>query len=401
MNSSVPNSPTPSASRQKGLTLVASAVLICALSYSAWQWFNARNLETTDNAYVTGNIVQITPQIAGTVVSIKVEESDRVKSGQILVSMDPAETKLALEQAQEQLAQSSREVSAQVINNSVLEEQVKIKQAELERVQLEVQKAQEDFARRSQVASMGGVGKEELEHASQHIAVSKNLLVSAQAALQSAKDQLRANKALTHNGSIEDHPNVKKAASKLNEAALAMQRSELIAPIDGHVAKRFVQLGQRVAPGSPLLTLVNLDQLWVEANFKEVQLRNIRMGQEVELSADVYGNNTIYHGKVMGLGSGTGAAFSLLPAQNATGNWIKIVQRVPVRISLDPEELKKNPLRVGLSMDVTVHTEDKSGEFVSQTQKLDKAASTHVFENHSLQNKELIQSIIKSNTTAP
>jgi len=401
MNSSAPNSPSPSASRQKGLTLVASLVLICALLYSVWQWFNARNLESTDNAYVTGNVVQLTPQIAGTVVSIKVEESDRVKMGQVLVKMDPLETKLAFEQAQEQLAQSAREVSAQMINNSVLEEQIKIKQAELERLQLEAQKAQDDFARRSQVAPLGGVGKEELEHASKQVSLTKNMISAAQAGLQSAKDQLRANKALTHNGSVGEHPSVKKASSKLNEAALAMQRSELIAPIDGHVAKRFVQLGQRVAPGSPLLTLVNLDQLWVEANFKEVQLRNIRIGQEVELSADVYGTNTVYHGKVLGLGSGTGAAFSLLPAQNATGNWIKIVQRVPVRISLDPQELKKNPLRVGLSMDVIVHTEDKSGEFASQTQRLDEGASTHVFENSFKQNNELIQSIIKSNTTAP
>ena len=401
MNSSASNTPMPSASRQKGLTLVASVVLICALSYSAWQWFNARNLETTDNAYVTGHVVQITPQIAGTVVAIKVDESDRVKSGQVLVRMDPSDTRLAFEQAQEQLAQSAREISAQVINNAVLEEQVKIKQAVLERVQLEAQKAQDDFARRNQVAPMGGVGKEELEHASKQVALTKNMLQAAQAALQSAKDQLLANKALTHNGSIQDHPSVKKAASKLNEAALAMQRSELIAPIDGHVAKRFVQLGQRVAPGAPLLTLVNLDQLWVEANFKEVQLRNIRIGQDVELSADVYGNNTVYHGKVLGLGSGTGAAFSLLPAQNATGNWIKIVQRVPVRISLDPQELKKNPLRIGLSMDVTVHTADKSGEFVSQTPRTDEASSTQVFDSQSKQNNELIQSIIKSNTTAP
>ncbi len=397
MNQSAPITSSPAASRKKGLTLVASAVLICALSYTAWQWFNARNLETTDNAYVSGNVVQITPQIAGTVVSIKVEEADRVNSGQVLVKLDPSDTKLAFEQAAEQLAQSTREVSAQAINNAVLEEQVKIKQSDLERVQHEMQKAQDDFARRTQVASIGGVGKEEVEHAAQQVAVTKSLLTSAQAALQSAKDQLRASKTLTPNGLVQDHPSVKKAASKLNEAALAMQRSELLAPIDGHVAKRYVQLGQRVAPGAPLMTLVNLDQLWVEANFKEVQLRNIRIGQEVELSADVYGSKTIYHGKVLGLGSGTGAAFSLLPAQNATGNWIKIVQRVPVRISLDAQELRKNPLRIGLSMDVSVNTADKSGDFVAQTPRADEGSNTHAFEIQSKHNHELIQSIIKSN----
>ncbi len=398
-----PSAPTPNPSnstRQKGLTVVASAVLVCALSYSAWQWFNARNIESTDNAYVMGNVVQITPQIAGTVVSIKVDEADRVNSGQVLIKMDPSDTKLAFDQASEQLAQSTREVSAQLINNAVLQEQVKIKQSELERVQHELQKSQDDLARRTLVAAIGGVGKEELEHASKQVEVSKNLLSSAQAALQSAKDQLLANRTLTQSATLAEHPTIKRAASKLSEAALAAQRSQLLSPIEGHVAKRFVQLGQRVAPGAPLMTLVNLDQLWVEANFKEVQLRNIRIGQDVELSADVYGSNVVYHGKVLGLGSGTGAAFSLLPAQNATGNWIKIVQRVPVRIALDPKELKQNPLRIGLSMDVDVHTQDKSGEFIAQTARSDEASSTKVFESPSKASDELIQSIIKNNSVA-
>ncbi|MFN0005624.1 MAG: HlyD family efflux transporter periplasmic adaptor subunit [Burkholderiaceae bacterium] len=400
MNSSPPNSPTPNPSRQKGLTLIAVAALVCALSFSTWQWFNARNIENTDNAYVTGNVVQITPQIAGTVVSIKVDETDRVLQGQILVKMDPSDTQLAFDQATDQLAQSTREVSAQTINNAVLEEQVKIKQSDLERAHLELQKAQDDLARRNAVASIGGVGKEELEHAAKQVDVAKNLRSSAQAALQSTKDQLLANRALTQSASIYEHPAVKKAASKLSEAALAVQRSHLVSPIEGHVAKRFVQLGQRVAPGTALMTLVNLDQLWVEANFKEVQLRNIRIGQEAVLTADVYGSNVVYHGKVSGLGSGTGAAFSLLPAQNATGNWIKIVQRVPVRISLDPNELKLNPLRIGLSMDVSVQTADKSGEFIVQSPRLDGGLSTRAFESQSKESNELIQRIIKSNAVS-
>jgi membrane fusion protein (multidrug efflux system) len=400
MNSSA-NNPNPSNStRQKGLTVIASAVLLCALSYTAWQWFNGRNIESTDNAYVSGNVIQITPQIAGTVVSIAVDEADRVNSGQVLIKMDPSDTKMAFDQASEQLAQSTRELSAQLINNAVLEEQVKIKQSELERVQHELQKSQDDFARRNQVASSGGVGKEELEHASKQVDVTKNLLSSAQAALQSAKDQLLANRTLTQSASLAEHPSIKRAASKLSEAALAAQRSHVLSPIEGHVAKRFVQLGQRVAPGTALMTLVNLDQLWVEANFKEVQLRNIRIGQEVELSADVYGSNVVYHGKIAGLGSGTGAAFSLLPAQNATGNWIKIVQRVPVRIALDPKELKQNPLRIGLSMDVAVHTQDKSGEFIAQTARTDEASSTHAFESQAKASDDLIQSIIKNNSFA-
>ena len=400
MNSSATPPNLSNSTRQKGLTVIAGAVLIGALSYSAWQWFNARNIESTDNAYVMGNVVQITPQIAGTVVAIRVDEADRVNSGQVLIKMDPSDTKLAFDQAAEQLAQSTREVSALLINNNVLEEQVKIKQSELERVQHELQKSQDDLSRRTLVASIGGVGKEELEHASKQVEVSKNLLSSAQAALQSAKDQLLANRTLTQSATLADHPTLKRAASKLSEAALATQRSQLVSPIDGHVAKRFVQLGQRVSPGTPLMTLVNLDQLWVEANFKEVQLRNIRIGQEVELTADVYGSQVVYHGKVLGLGSGTGAAFSLLPAQNATGNWIKIVQRVPVRIALDPKELKQNPLRSGLSMDVGVHTQDKSGEFIAQTPRTDEASSTKAFESPAKASDDLIQSIIKNNSVA-
>ena len=400
MNSSATPPNLSNSTRQKGLTVIAGAVLIGALSYSAWQWFNARNIESTDNAYVMGNVVQITPQIAGTVVAIRVDEADRVNSGQVLIKMDPSDTKLAFDQAAEQLAQSTREVSALLINNNVLEEQVKIKQSELERVQHELQKSQDDLSRRTLVASIGGVGKEELEHASKQVEVSKNLLSSAQAALQSAKDQLLANRTLTQSATLADHPTLKRAASKLSEAALATQRSQLVSPIDGHVAKRFVQLGQRVSPGTPLMTLVNLDQLWVEANFKEVQLRNIRIGQEVELTADVYGSQVVYHGKVLGLGSGTGAAFSLLPAQNATGNWIKIVQRVPVRIALDPKELKQNPLRIGLSMDVSVHTQDKSGEFIAQTPRTDEASSTKAFESPAKASDDLVQSIIKNNSVA-
>ena len=400
MTPSPSNPPITNPSRQKGLTFIASGLLVFALSYTIWQWLNARNIESTDNAYVTGNVVQITPQIAGTVVAIKVDEADRVLQGQTLIKMDPADTQLAYDQASDQLAQSTRELSAQKINNAVLEEQIKIKQADLERAQHELQHAQADLARRSSVAPMGGVGKEELEHAIKQVEVSKNLLSSSQSALQSAKDQLLANRTLTQSASIYDHPSIKKAASKLSEAALAAQRSQLVSPIEGHVAKRFVQLGQRVAPGTALMTLVNLDQLWVEANFKEVQLRNIRMGQDVELTADVYGSNVVYHGKVSGLGSGTGAAFSLLPAQNATGNWIKIVQRVPVRISLDPKELKLNPLRIGLSMDVSVRTADKSGDFIAQLPRTDEGLSTQAFESQSKQSNELIQSIIKSNAVS-
>jgi len=224
------------------------------------------------------------------------------------------------------------------------------------------------------------VGKEEFQHASALLTAAKSAVAAAQSAVQAAQQQLAASLTQTEGTNVEQHPNVQRAAARVREASLALQRVKLLAPMDGVVAKRGVQVGQRVQAGAPLMALVALNQLWVDANFKESQLQNLRIGQPAELEADVYGRKTVFHGTVAGLGAGTGAAFALLPAQNATGNWIKVVQRVPVRIALDPKELAEHPLRVGLSMDVTVDTRDQSGKMLADLPRTTPAASTPVFE---------------------
>ncbi len=212
----------------------------------------------------------------------------------------------------------------------------------------------------------GAVGQEEFNHVTAQLAAAKSGVAAAQSAAEAAREQLASNQSLTENISVEQHPNVLRAAARVREAYLALSRAELVAPVDGYVARRSVQLGQRVQAGAPLLSVIALNEVWVDANFKEGQLRNLRIGQPVELEADVYGKKVDYHGTVEGLGAGTGAAFALLPAQNATGNWIKVVQRVPVRIALDPKEVAEHPLRVGLSMDARVDVSNTDGRVLAE-----------------------------------
>jgi membrane fusion protein, multidrug efflux system len=397
MNDSTPDSNSKMKSRRAGLTIVGSTVLGLAFAYGAWHWFTGRHSESTDNAYVAGNVVQISSQIAGTITSIEADESDMVKAGQALFKLDPADAQLALEQAQDQLAQSVREVKTWYANNATLEQQIKIKEADVTRAQIELSKATEDLNRRQPLLSSGGVGSEELEHAKKGVESTRNMLAQAQASLQAAKDQLISNQALTQGLTVQEHPNVKRAASKVQEAYLALHRTALVAPVNAHVAKRYAQLGQRVAPGATLMTLVSLDQLWVDANFKEAQLRNLHIGQPVELVADVYGSEQIYHGTISGLGSGTGSAFSLLPAQNATGNWIKVVQRVPVKITLNADELKAHPLRIGLSMEAKVDTQDQSGPTLAQAPRTTSLSSTKAFDHPVSESEALVKKIINSN----
>lgn len=350
-------SPTANpAGRRKGLTIVAAAVAVAAIAWGGWHWMVARNYQSTDNAYVAGNVVQITPQVGGTVISIGADDTDYVKAGQVLVQLDPADYLVQLAQAESQLAQNARQTRTLYANNAPLAAQVAQREADLMRLKADAAKAREDVERRRPLTITGAVGKEEFDHAKSLSDAASNAVVAAEAAVKAAKAQLTAAEAQTKGTTAEDFPSVMAAAAKVREAYLALQRTRLISPVDGYVAKRGVQLGQRVAAGSPMMTVVDLHNLWVDANFKESQLADLRMGQKVELTADVYGDKTTYEGKVIGLGAGTGSAFSLLPAQNATGNWIKVVQRVPVRISLESEALKQHPLRVGLSMDVSVDT---------------------------------------------
>jgi membrane fusion protein, multidrug efflux system len=373
--------PTPASSaRRKGLTLIAAAVLLAGAAYGGWWWMNSRHHQTTDNAYVQGNMVQITPQVGGTVVAISADDNDFVRAGQPLVKLDPADARLALNQAEAQLAQTVREVRTLYANNGTLKAQIALREADLARVNVDLARAQDDVNRRAPLVASGAVGKEEFQHATNQLTSAKSAVAAAQSAALAAREQLTASQTMTDGTTIEQHPNVLRAAARVRETYLALKRAELLAPVDGHVAKRSVQVGQRVQAGAPLMTLVALDKLWVDANFKESQLKDLRIGQPAELEADVYGQKVVYHGTVSGLGTGTGSAFSLLPAQNATGNWIKIVQRVPVRIALDPKELQAHPLRLGLSMDVTVDTADQSGKTVADVARTEPVASTTVFD---------------------
>ncbi|MEX8192446.1 HlyD family secretion protein [Comamonas guangdongensis] len=380
--------------RRKGLTIVAAAVAVAAIAWGGWHWMVARNYQTTDNAYVAGNVVQITPQVGGTVISIGADDTDYVKAGQVLVQLDPADSLVQLAQAESQLAQTARQTRTLYANNAPLAAQVAQREADLLRLKADAAKAREDVERRRPLTVTGAVGKEEFDHAKALATAADNAVVAAEAAVRAAKAQLTAAEAQTKGTTAEGFPSVLAAAAKVREAYLALQRTRLISPVDGYVAKRGVQLGQRVAAGSPMMTVVDLHNLWVDANFKESQLADLRMGQKVELTADVYGDKASYEGKVVGLGAGTGSAFSLLPAQNATGNWIKVVQRVPVRVSLAPEALAKHPLRVGLSMDVKVDIRDRDGLALANAPRTEPVAQTAVYDGTLAQAEERIQRII-------
>jgi len=395
------NAPAPaggSAARRKGLIAIAAVVLIAGGGYLAWQHFSTPN-ESTDNAYVQANVVQITPQIGGTVLSIDADDTDHVTAGETLVRLDPADAKVALQQAEAALAQTVRQVRGLYGNNSTLTAQIAARQADVARMRADVAKAQEDVDRRKPLLASGAVGKEEFEHAAAQLRSAKSAMAAAQSALDAAREQLTTSQTMTEGTDVQDHPSVAQAAAKVREAYLNVQRVELPAPVEGYVARRSVQVGQRVQAGSPLMAVVQLNDAWVDANFKEGQLRNLRIGQPAELTADVYGDKVVFHGKVVGLGAGTGSAFSLLPAQNATGNWIKVVQRVPVRIALDPEELKQHPLRVGLSMDVEVNTSDLTGPMLAgaDTPSVTNGHTTSVFDTQNSEADADVQRIIAAN----
>ena len=391
--------PAAPAKRQKALTIVGLVVLI-GLAYGGYTWFEGRHQETTDNAYVQGNVIQITPQIGGTVTAILADDTDFVKAGQALVQLDPADAKVALQLAQANLAQAVRQVRGLYANNLTLETQIALRDTDVVKAQTEVTRANDDLARRQSLVGNGAVSKEELAHAQSQLAQANSALAAAKAAVATARDQLGSSQTLTDGTRLDSHPSVQAAAAKVREAFLALHRAALPAPVDGVVAKRTVQLGQRVAAGTPLMSLIALNDLWVDANFKEVQLRNLRIGQPVTLTADLYGKRVEYKGTVAGLGAGTGAAFSLLPAQNATGNWIKVVQRVPVRVTLDAKELAANPLRVGLSMEATVDVTEQSGKALADAPRAASGVQTEVYALLDAQATAEISRIIAANAGA-
>ncbi len=389
--------PQGNPARKKALTGVAAAVVVGGIAYGAYWALVLNHFESTDNAYVQGNVVQLTPQVGGTVIAINADDTDHVKAGQLLVKLDPADAQVALDQAEAQLAQTVREVRTMYANNSTLKAQIDLRQADLARAQSDEARAQDDVSRRMPLLATGAVGKEEFNHSTSQLTAAKSSVVAAQSAVLAAREQLSSNQTLTDGIAVDQHPNVLRAAARVREAYLALHRAELLAPVDGFVAKRSVQLGQRVQAGAPLMSVIALNQLWIDANFKESQLKNLRIGQPVELQADVYGKKVDFHGTIEGLGAGTGSAFSLLPAQNATGNWIKVVQRVPVRITLDPKELAEHPLRVGLSMDAKVDVSKTDGRMLADGSRASVSAQTTVFEQNNTAADSEVRKIIAAN----
>ncbi|OYD75561.1 efflux pump membrane protein (multidrug resistance protein A) [Burkholderia sp. YR290] len=373
--------PASNGKRKRMMTLLVIVILIAAIAYGLYYFLVARFHEETDDAYVNGNVVQITPQVTGTVVAVNADDTQTVKVGDPLVVLDPADSRIALQSAEANLGQVVRQVRGLYADDSQYQAQVAVRQSDLSR-------AQDDLKRRMQVAQTGAVSQEEISHA-------RDAVKSAQAALDASQQQLASNRALTANTTIASHPNVQAAAAKVRDAYLNNARNTLPAPVTGYVAKRSVQVGQRVAPGNPLMAIVPLNAVWVDANFKEVQLKHMRIGQPVELTADVYGSSVKYQGKVVGFSAGTGSAFSLLPAQNATGNWIKVVQRLPVRIALNPQELEKHPLRIGLSMQVEVSIKDDTGGELGSA--VNTVYQTNVFEKYGDQADAEIARIITEN----
>jgi membrane fusion protein (multidrug efflux system) len=386
--------------RKKALLSLAAVVAVGGLAWGGYEWLVASHYETTDNAYVQGNVVQITPQIGGTVMSIHADDTDFVKAGQPLVRLDPADARVALEQAEAALGQTVRQVRTLYTNNGSLAAQVALREADVGKAQADLARAQDDYNRRAALVGSGAVSKEELNHAQTQVNSARSALTAAQAAVVSAREQLASNQAMTSGTDVEEHPQVQAAAAKVREAWLAQQRSVIVAPVDGYVAKRTVQLGQRITAGAPLMSIVPLNQVWVDANFKEVQLRKLRLGQPVTLTADIYGKRVEYKGTVAGLGVGTGSAFSLLPAQNATGNWIKVVQRVPVRVALDPSQLAQHPLRVGLSMEATVDVQQQDGKTLADAPRGAALAQTQVFQSQDDGAEGEVRRVIAANSAA-
>src|SRR5690606_23895000 len=347
-------SPSNSPARTRLMLWSTGAFVLAALLYGAWWLLFAAHSESTDAAYVHGNLVQVSAQIPGTVVAIDAEETQEVSQGARLVTLDDSDTGLALAQAEAALAQTVRHTQTLFVQNDALAADVAVGEANVAQAETQLSKARTDLQRRNALRGTGGVSGEELLHAQVAVKSAEASLAQARAGLAAARAKLATNQALTRGSSVATHPDVLQAADQVRQAWLASVRAQVLAPVGGMVAQRSVQLGQRIQPGAPLMTIVPLDSLWVEANFKENQLDAMRPGQKATLISDLYGSKTVYHGTVVGVAAGSGSAFALLPAQNASGNWIKVIQRVPVRIRLDPKELQAHPLRVGLSMTVEV-----------------------------------------------
>ncbi|MBE8590363.1 efflux RND transporter periplasmic adaptor subunit [Pseudomonas sp. MAFF 301449] len=361
------------------LTLV---ILLLVVLLGAW-YVMKLGTQTTDDAYVDGNIVQVTSQVSGTVKVISADNTDHVDANSPLVTLNAVDAEIQYERAQSNLARAVRQARTQYY-------QVQQLQSEVSQRQNDVRRAQDDVRRRSQLASSGAVSREEISHA-------EEVLKNAVARLDGSRHALAVRLAMVDNTTLRTHPDVLVAASNLRDAYISLHRTQINSPISGLITKRSVQVGQRISPGVALMSVVPVDQVWVNANFKESQIEDLRIGQPVLLRADAYNRNVVFHGVIVGLDAGTGSAFSLMPAQNATGNWIKVTQRVPVRIALKPDEVARSPLRLGLSMRASVDTSDTSGPVLNTRTPPAPAYSTNIF-NHELKDaNDVVERVIAAN----
>ncbi len=368
--------------RKIWLILLTLFFVLAAILWGLYWLFIARFYEYTDNAYVNGNVLPISAQVGGTIIAVKVDDTQSVATDQILVQIDPIDARVAFQQAQANLAETLRNTHQFFINNKGL-------QANVQNQEVSQIRAKQDLLRRNLAIGAGAVSKEDFVHA-------RDTLQSADAALIQAEAALLANRALTENTNLPQHPNVLAAAARLRQTYIDYMRTTIRAPTAGEIAKRNAQIGQRIAANTQLMALVPLEQVWVDANYKEKQVRHMRIGQPVTLTSDLHGSSVVYHGTIQGFSAGTGSAFALLPAQNATGNWIKVVQRLPVRIKLDPKELKEHPLRIGLSMESTVDMHDQSGKYINETAPI-PIYETSIFENLGKQSDAEINKVIEEN----
>ena len=385
MSSTAPEPATESGSpaRRRGLIVLAVVVLLAVAAWAVYWNGHGRWHVSTEDAYVGGNIVQVTADVPGSVRAIHTRETETVAAGQVLLELDPADARVAMDAAVADLGNTVRQVRGTFVQVSRLRAQVAVREAELER-------AKQDLARRNSIAGGGAVSAEEVAHASESVR-------GLDAALRAAREDLNVALSQTEGTTPERHPQVLRAAARVRDAALTLERMTIVSPVRGVVGRKGVQIGQRVAPGMPLLGIVPLEDVWVDANFKEVQLQHMRIGQPVELEADLYGSHVTYAGRIKGISPGTGAAFALLPPQNASGNWIKIVQRVPVRIALDPAQVREHPLRIGLSMHAVVDLHDQSGPVLTAPQS-EVAASIAPRAERNPAVEALIEEVIATNS---
>lgn len=374
---------TPSRRARPWPLLLLGAAVLVGIGFALHYWFEGRFHVATDDAYVNGNLVRLAPQVSGSVVSINTDATEFVAQGQLLVQLDPNDAEIALARAKATLGETVREV-AQLFTN------VRRDQAIVDSQQVLLSRSMEDLTRNRSLASVHGVSTETLVHDEESVR-------SNQAALAQAQATLAATQAAVAQTTPQTHPRVLEAETDLRAAWLAAARTHVLAPISGYVVRRAVQLGQQVTPGTEMLAVLPIDSIWIDANFKETQLADLRIGQPVTVRTDIYGSHHEYHGKVLGLTPATGSALSVLPAQNASGNWIKIVQRLPVRVGLDPKELAQHPLPLGASTSIDVDTHDRGGATLAKRSASQPAMTTNVYASQDAGAESTIAEIISGN----